>query len=245
MKKIVIASNNLGKLNEIGAILAPLDIEIVAQSTLGVSEAAEPHFTFVENALAKAFHASRATGLPALADDSGICVDALGGAPGVHSARFATENTAAEPAGAPRTREVQDALNNQKLLDLLANQTNRKAHYYCVIVLTRGPDDPRPLICEAEWHGEIVAVPRGSGGFGYDPLFMVEGTRRTGAEFTPEEKNKISHRAQALAQLLARLRGEPGVQTLRMNKRTGAVSDETAGLVPRLPSQYPPGRSKT
>jgi XTP/dITP diphosphohydrolase len=243
MKKIVIASNNLGKLNEIGAILAPLDLEIVPQSTLGVSEAAEPHFTFVENALAKAFHASRATGLPALADDSGICVDALGGAPGVHSARFAKGNPAAEPAGSSRTREAQDALNNQKLLDLLAKESNRKAHYYCVIVLTRGPADPQPLICEAEWHGEIVRTPRGSGGFGYDPLFMVEGTGRTGAEFTPEEKNKISHRAQALAQLLARLRGEPGVQLSRTGRLAGA-SGEPAVLIPRLPSQYPPGRSK-
>src|SRR5476649_2707538 len=131
MKKIVIASNNVGKLNEIGAILAPLDIEIVPQSTLGVTEAAEPHCTFVENALAKARHASQHTGLPALADDSGICVDALHGAPGVLSARFAGELA----AGASGGRENQDARNNQKLLKLLAQETNRKAHYYCVIVL--------------------------------------------------------------------------------------------------------------
>jgi XTP/dITP diphosphohydrolase len=239
MKKIVIASNNLGKLNEIGAILMPLDIEIVAQCTLDVSEAEEPHFTFVENALAKAHHASRITGLPALADDSGICVDALGGAPGVRSARFAGE----PPAGTPRTREEQDELNNQKLLELLANETNRKAHYVCVIVLTRGPDDPRPLICEAEWHGEIVKAPRGSGGFGYDPLFLVDGTSRTGAEFTPEEKNKISHRAQALTQLVGRLKNELGI--------TGQMAGRSAGravnplLAPRRkPSEYPPGRGK-
>ena len=234
MNKIVIASNNLGKLNEIGAILSPLDIEIVAQSSLGVSEAEEPHFTFVENALAKAYHASRSTGLPALADDSGICVDALGGAPGVRSARFAGE----PPAGTPRTREAQDELNNQKLLDLLADETNRKAHYYCVIVLTRGPDDPRPLICEAEWHGEIIKAPRGSGGFGYDPLFLVDGTRKTGAEFTSEEKNKISHRAQALAQLVKRLKVE-----LRIEDR-GLRIEGATGHARRLPSQDPPGRTK-
>jgi XTP/dITP diphosphohydrolase len=241
MKKIVIASNNLGKLNEIGAILTPLDIEIIAQDTLGVTEAEEPHFTFVENALAKAHHASRITGLPALADDSGICVDALGGAPGVRSARFAGD---AEP-GAPRSREAQDERNNRKLLELLAGETNRKAHYYCVIVLTRGADDPRPLICEAEWHGEIVSTPRGSGGFGYDPLFMVEGTRKTGAEFAPEEKNRISHRAQALAQLVTRLRGELGIQESSFRTQGSAMRRHDPALAPqRLPSQYPPGRSK-
>lgn len=202
MKKIVIASNNLGKLTEIGAILAPLDIEIVPQSTLGVSEADEPHFTFIENALAKARHASRRTGLPALADDSGICVDALNGAPGVHSARFA----GAAPTGAAGGRNNQDERNNGRLLELLANETNRKAHYYCVIVLTRHADDPQPMVCEAEWHGEILKTPRGSGGFGYDPLFLLPELRRTAAELTPEHKNRISHRGQALAALAARLR---------------------------------------
>jgi XTP/dITP diphosphohydrolase len=203
MKKIVIASNNVGKLNEIGVILTPLDIEIVAQSTLGVPEADEPHFTFIENALAKACHASRYTGLPALADDSGICVDALNGAPGVHSARFAGE-PAAGPAG---SRANQDQRNNQKLLELLANEMNRKAHYYCVIVLTRHAGDPQPLICEAEWHGEIVKSPRGSGGFGYDPLFLIPDLRRTAAELAPGHKNRISHRGLALAALAAKLRG--------------------------------------
>jgi XTP/dITP diphosphohydrolase len=203
MKKIVIATNNVGKLNEIGAILAPLDIEIVAQSTLGVTEAAEPHCTFIENALAKARHASAQTGLPALADDSGICVDALNGAPGVHSARFAGES--AQAAGG---RASQDARNNQKLLDALAHETNRNAHYYCVIVLTRRADDPQPLVCEAEWHGEIVKTPRGSGGFGYDPLFLIPVLKKTGAELGPEEKNRISHRGQALGLLAARLLAE-------------------------------------
>ena len=201
MKKIVIATNNLGKLNEIGAILVPLDIEIVPQSVLGVTAADEPHFTFVENALAKARHASRHTGLPALADDSGICVDALNGAPGVHSARFAGD----PPAGAAGGRAAQDERNNRKLLDLLADESNRRAHYYCVIVLTRHADDPQPMICEAEWHGEIVEAPRGNGGFGYDPLFLVPALRKTGAELPPAEKNRISHRGQALAALAARL----------------------------------------
>jgi XTP/dITP diphosphohydrolase len=200
IRKIVIASNNVGKLNEIGAILEPLDIEIVAQSTLGVAEADEPHCTFIENALAKARHASAHTGLPALADDSGICVDALNGAPGVHSARFAGES-----AGGPGGRADQDARNNRKLLDLLAHETNRRAHYYCVIVLTRRADDPQPIVCEAEWHGEIVKTPRGSGGFGYDPLFLIPALKKTGAELKPEEKNRISHRGQALAALAARL----------------------------------------
>ena len=208
MKRIVIASNNLGKLTEIGAILAPLDIEVIAQSTLGVTAAAEPHCTFVENALAKARHASAHTGLPALADDSGICVDALKGAPGVYSARFAGEPTAGSTGG----RGAQDARNNQKLLDLLATVTNRRAHYYCVLVLTRRADDPQPVICEAEWHGEIVTTPRGSSGFGYDPLFLIPELRRTGAELSLEEKNRISHRGQALALLAARLKALSGIE---------------------------------
>ena len=197
MKKIVIASNNVGKLNEIAAILAPLDIEIIPQSALGVSEADEPHDTFIENALAKARHASEHTGLPALADDSGICVDALNGAPGVRSARFSGGNAT--------DRETQDERNNRRLLELLANESNRKAHYYCVIVLVRAADDPQPLICEGEWHGEIVREPRGSGGFGYDPLFLIPELGKTGAELKPEEKNRISHRGKALESLLARL----------------------------------------
>jgi len=196
-QRLVIASNNVGKLNEIGAILAPLDIEIVPQSTLGVSEAGEPHFTFVENALAKARHASRHTGLPALADDSGICVEALKGEPGVHSARFADGGTGG--------RDGQDARNNTKLLKLLAHEANRKAHYYCVIVLVRHADDPQPMICEAEWHGEIAQAPRGSGGFGYDPLFWIRELRKTAAELKPDEKNRISHRGQALALLAEKL----------------------------------------
>ena len=200
MNKLVIASNNPGKLREIAAILAPLAIEVLPQGALGVSEAEEPHCTFIENALAKARHASRVTGLPALADDSGVCVHALGGEPGVHSARYAD---AVEGAAG---REDQDRRNNEKLLQALSSATNRRAHYYCVIVLLRHAEDPQPLIAEAEWHGEILREPRGTGGFGYDPLFLVPESGLTGAELSPKEKNRISHRGRALAQLLTRLR---------------------------------------
>ncbi len=200
MNKLVIASNNPGKLREIGAILAPLSIEVLPQGALGVPEAEEPHGTFIENALVKARHASRITGLPALADDSGVCVHALGGEPGVHSARYA-----GAVAGAA-ARDDQDRRNNEKLLQALSAESDRRAHYYCVIVLLRHADDPQPLIAEAEWHGEILRQPRGSGGFGYDPLFFVPESGRTGAELAPEEKNRISHRGRALAQLVTRLR---------------------------------------
>lgn len=198
MKKLVIASNNPGKLREIGAILAPLEIEVLSQGALGVGEAEEPYGTFVENALTKARHASRATGLPALADDSGVCVHALGGEPGVHSARYA-ENTGAAH------RDDQDHRNNEKLLRALAGAADRSAHYYCVIVVVRRADDPQPLIAEAEWHGEILPAPRGEGGFGYDPLFLIPELGKTGAELTAEEKNRVSHRGRALSVLLAKL----------------------------------------
>lgn len=201
MNKLVIASNNPGKLREIGAILAPLAIEVVSQGELGVSEAEEPHCTFIENALAKARHASQATGLPALADDSGVCVHALDGEPGVHSARYA-------PSAGDAGRDDQDRRNNEKLLDALAGKKDRRAHYCCVIVLVRHAEDPQPLIAEAEWHGEILDAPRGSGGFGYDPLFFIPGLGKTGAELTPEEKNGVSHRGRALALLLAKLQAQ-------------------------------------
>jgi XTP/dITP diphosphohydrolase len=193
-KRLVIASNNLGKLREIGQILAPLGIEIIAQSVLAVPEAEEPYASFIENALAKARHAARLSGLPALADDSGICVDALGGAPGVASAHF---------AGAPRS----DVRNNRKLLEMLEAENNRRAHYYCVMVLMRHGDDPQPLVAEGEWRGEILREPRGSGGFGYDPLFLDPALGKTGAELSPEQKNRVSHRGRALADLALRLRG--------------------------------------
>lgn len=190
MKRIVLASNNPGKLREITALLAPLGIEVIPQARLGIGEAEEPHDTFVENALAKARHASRASGLPALADDSGLCVDALGGAPGVHSAYY---------AGREGGREERDARNNAKLLASLGDE--RKAHYRCVMVLVRGADDPEPLVAEGTWQGEIARAPRGVNGFGYDPLFLLPARGVTAAELAPEEKNRLSHRGRAAAHL--------------------------------------------
>ena len=193
MKKLVLASGNAGKLREFGQLLAPFDFEVLPQSAFNVPEAAEPHITFVENAIAKARHAARLTGLPALADDSGLCVSALGGAPGVWSARY---------GGEPKS----DAKNNAKLLADLAGVADRRAHYVAVLVLMRSADDPQPIVAEGEWHGEIIDAPRGAGGFGYDPYFLVPGTGLTVAELRHEEKNRCSHRGKALAQLLARLR---------------------------------------
>ena len=188
--KLVLASNNPGKLREIEALLAP-PVELVAQSELGIAEAEEPHASFVENALAKAQHASRAARLPALADDSGLCVDALGGEPGVHSAYY---------AGREGSREERDARNNAKLLSQLGAE--RSGYYYCVTVMVRHPDDPRPLIAEGIWRGEIARAPRGANGFGYDPLFLLSALGKTAAELAPVEKNRISHRALALRKLL-------------------------------------------
>ncbi len=195
MKRLVLASGNPGKQREIEALLAPLAIQVVPQSALGIGEAPEPHDTFLENALAKARHAARASGLPALADDSGLCVDALGGEPGVHSAYY---------AGRDGSREERDARNNARLLRELGEQ--RAAHYVCVLVLLAHPADPRPLVAEGTWRGEIARAPRGANGFGYDPLFLLPGLGRTAAELAPEEKNRLSHRAQALRSLLERLR---------------------------------------
>ena len=194
MKRIVLASGNPGKIREIQALLAPLAIEVVPQSALGIAEAEEPYDSFLENALAKAHHASRTSGLPALADDSGLSVDALGGAPGVHSAHY---------AGHEGDRETRDARNNMKLLANLKDE--RRAHYICVVVLVRGPQDDTPLVAEGVWHGEIARAPRGSGGFGYDPLFLLP-DGRTAAELDAAEKNRISHRGIALAKLLELLR---------------------------------------
>ena len=192
VKQLVLASHNPGKIREIRAILTPLEIEVIPQAHYNIPEADEPHGTFIENALAKARHAAAASGLPALADDSGICVEALGGAPGVYSARF---------AGDPKS----DKRNNEHLLELLAHTENRRAHYYCVIVLLRHAEDPQPLIAEGEWHGEVLRAPRGSGGFGYDPLFLDPLLGKTGAELSMQDKNRISHRGKALAVLVDRL----------------------------------------
>jgi len=193
--KLVLASNNPGKLREIRAILAPLAVEVVAQSDLGIAEAEEPHHTFVENALAKARHASRAAGLPALADDSGLSVEALGGAPGVHSAYY---------AGREGGREERDRRNNEKLLRELKD--DRRAFYTCVMVLVRSAEDPEPLVAEGIWRGEIAGAPRGSNGFGYDPLFFLPALKKTAAELDAEQKNRISHRGIALQKLLGLLR---------------------------------------
>ena len=200
MKKLVLASSNPGKLREIEALLAPLGVDVVPQSQLGIGDAEEPHATFVENALAKARHASRKSRLPALADDSGICASALGGEPGVHSARFAADGA---PAGVDRAG--MDARNNAKLVRLLAEHPDRRAHYVCVVVLVRHADDPEPLIGEGRWSGEIVEAPRGEHGFGYDPHFWLRDLGRTAAELDPAQKNLISHRGKALRRLIARL----------------------------------------
>ena len=188
--KVVVASHNPGKLREIEAIVGRA-LELVPQPALGIAEAKEPHATFVENALAKARHASRASGLPALADDSGLCVDALGGEPGVHSAYY---------AGRAGSREERDARNNAKLLAALGER--RSAHYCCLAVLVRRPDDPRPLIAEGLWHGEIARAPRGANGFGYDPLFFLPALGKTAAELSPADKNRLSHRALAFTKLV-------------------------------------------
>jgi XTP/dITP diphosphohydrolase len=192
ISRLVLASGNAGKLREFHRLLAPLGIDVIAQSDLGIPEAEEPHDTFVENALAKARHASRLADLPALADDSGICVDALNGAPGVHSARF---------AGEPGS----DARNNAKLVEMLAGVGDRRAHYYCVLALMVRGDDPEPVLADGRWDGTIIDRPRGAGGFGYDPFFLDAETGLTGAELPLEQKNELSHRGKAIRSLVSRL----------------------------------------
>jgi XTP/dITP diphosphohydrolase len=194
IEKLVIASGNQGKLAEIQSLLKPLNIEVLPQAAFNVSEAAEPHATFIENALAKARHASLATGLPALADDSGLCLEALEGSPGVHSAYFCGEKD--------------DAKNNAHTLKTLKQHDNRFAHYYCCLVLVRKHDDPQPLIAEGVWAGQILKKPRGNNGFGYDPIFMDNITGKSAAELTPELKNKLSHRGQALRKMLRLLENQ-------------------------------------
>lgn len=192
MKRLVLASGNAGKLREFRALLEPLSVQVISQAELAIAPADEPHPTFIENALAKARHASAASGLPALADDSGLSCVALDGAPGVRSARFAGEHAS-------------DADNNAALLRALAPHADRRGHYTCVLVALRAPDDPEPVIAEAHWHGEIVQVPRGVHGFGYDPHFLLPDLGLTAAELAPAHKNRISHRGQAMADLARRL----------------------------------------
>jgi XTP/dITP diphosphohydrolase len=193
MQKLVIASSNPGKLRELQFLLQPLGIEVLTQAQIGIEEAEEPHFTFIENALVKARHVSRLSGLPALADDSGICVTALNGAPGVFSARF---------AGEPRS----DQRNNEKLLHEMRSVKDRSAHYYCVLVLLRHAGDPQPLIAEGEWQGEIAHEARGQNGFGYDPLFWLPSLNKMSAELSRDEKHAVSHRGKALKVLLDKLK---------------------------------------
>lgn len=194
--KLVLASSNQGKLEELRQLLADAGVELVAQSELGVSDADETGLTFVENALLKARHAAAATGLPALADDSGICVDALHGAPGIYSARYSGGHGHAEA-------------NIDKLLHELRDvpDTGRGAHFYCVLVLVRRPDDPQPLIAEGEWRGRIAFERRGTGGHGYDPVFLDVERQQTAAEMPAALKNSLSHRGKALAELRKRIQG--------------------------------------
>lgn len=192
-QKIVLASSNKGKLKELQEMLAPAGFEVVPQSQLGVGDASEPYLTFIENALNKARHASRETGLPALADDSGICATSLEGAPGVHSARYAGEHG-------------NDERNNQKLVADLEPFEDKSANYYCVLVYVRHPEDPQPIIADAIWKGEIISKPRGENGFGYDPYFLVPDFGLTAAELSPTVKNSLSHRGQALRALLEKLK---------------------------------------
>jgi XTP/dITP diphosphohydrolase len=192
MRRLVLASDNPGKLREFRALLAPLSLDVVAQGELGIAPADEPYKTFIENALAKARHAARGSGLPALADDSGLCCAALHGAPGVRSARLAGEPS-------------DDARNNAELLRLLRAVTDRRAHYTCVLAAVRDADDPEPVFADARWSGEIIDAPRGDHGFGYDPLFWLPDRGCTAAELEPSHKNQISHRGRAMAELARKL----------------------------------------
>ena len=193
MQKLILASNNAGKVKEFQTLLAPLNFQVIPQGELGIPSAEEPHFTFIENALAKARHASVASGLPALADDSGICAHALNGQPGVLSARFAGE-------------QGDDAANNQKLIQELKDQTDRGAHYVCALVFVNSTNDPEPIIVQTRWYGQIVEQAAGRNGFGYDPHFFLTEEQCTAAQLDPAHKNLISHRGQALRELIAQLK---------------------------------------
>ncbi|MBN8487157.1 MAG: non-canonical purine NTP pyrophosphatase [Burkholderiales bacterium] len=208
--KLVLASNNAKKLKELSALFGALPIDLVTQGSLGVAEAEEPHITFVENALAKARHAAQATGLPAIADDSGLCVDALGGHPGVQSAVFAPLHA---PDGLDREarRALQDEANNALLLQRLAGLDQRRASFVCALVALRSADDPEPLIAFGRWGGEILGTRQGQGGFGYDPLMFIPAFGQTVAELAVEVKNAHSHRALAAAKMVALMRAAWGL----------------------------------
>lgn len=237
-RRWVLASGNPGKVREFQALFTALDVSIVAQQELGIGDAKEPFQTFVENALAKARHASRGSGMVALADDSGICVPALGGAPGVHSARYAD----ASPA---LSRDQVDLANNRKLILQTASMVQPvSCFYYCIVVLIHGPDDPRPLIADGTWPGVLVAEPRGRHGFGYDAHFLPMGQALTAAQMDPGEKNRVSHRAQALAALLAAFTGtlagtlagaSAGASAATSGATSGAQSWAASALAPVRP----------
>jgi XTP/dITP diphosphohydrolase len=195
--RLVLASNNPGKLAELRVLLEPLRVEVLPQREFGIASADEPHPTFLENALAKARHAAQATGLPSLADDSGLCCTALDGGPGVRSARFAGEGAT-------------DAQNNSALVARLRSAKDRSAHYVCVLVALRAPDDPEPIVAEGRWRGHIVTQPRGVNGFGYDPYFWLDELGVTAAELAPQQKNSLSHRGQAMRLLVDALQARWG-----------------------------------
>ena len=192
MQKLVLASNNAGKVREFQELLAPFHFQVIPQGDLGIPPAEEPHCTFVENALAKARHASAASGLPALADDSGICAHALDGAPGVYSARYAGVDS-------------DTAANNQKLIAALQGKIDRGAHYVCALVMINSAHDPEPLIVQTRWYGQVINEAQGDHGFGYDPHFFLPEHGKTAAQLVPLEKNRISHRGQALRELITQL----------------------------------------
>lgn len=197
--KLILASNNAKKLAELQHLFAGLPIALVTQGSLGVAEAEEPHPSFVENALAKARHAARATGLPAIADDSGLCVDALGGAPGVQSAVYAP--SPAVEGDREALRRAQDAANNALLLSRMSGRTDRRCRFVSTLVALRHADDPEPLIAFGRWPARLLEAPRGAGGFGYDPLVWIDALGASVAELGPEAKNRASHRALAAAQM--------------------------------------------
>jgi XTP/dITP diphosphohydrolase len=226
--RLVLASNNEGKLREFRRLLQPLEIEVIAQSELGIDEADEPHETFVENALAKARHASERANLPALADDSGLCVRALGGAPGVQSARY---------AGLPKS----DARNNARLISALQGVADRRAHYVCVLALVRHAGDPEPILADGAWHGTIVDEPRGTGGFGYDPHFEDATTGMTGAELPLAQKSELSHRGKAMRALIAKLGEAMSAPAEDNGPKSASARDSPGPTIGRIDLDRPRG----
>ena len=207
-KQLILASNNAKKLKELQALITPLGVELITQGSLGIAEAEEPHVTFVENALAKARHAAREGRGPAIADDSGLCVRILGGAPGVRSARYAVDaGRVADDAGRDRI----DPANNAWLLEQMLGRTDRQAHFTCLLVAVRHADDPEPLIAEGHWDGELLHEQQGEHGFGYDPLLWLPSYQQSAAQLDPAIKNSVSHRAQACQQLLQLIKARWGL----------------------------------